>query len=369
VTGSPLVVLHVLEALSSGTSRHVVDLVRNAPEIEHHVAVPARRSTGLTDESATEAIRSAGSTVHVIDMRRQPLTLANSRALPALARLARRVDADVVHGHSAIGGVLVRSLPIKAKRVYTPHGFAQGRGAAAVERLLGRRTDALVAVSDSEADLAREAGFAPADRVVAISNGVEPGRTPRSGALREVLGLPEGALLVGSVGRLAPQKSPLDLLAAWRLVATARPDAHLVLVGDGPMSQQVEAAAAPLPRVHLLRHLDDAASAIADADLFLLLSAYEGCPYVALEAARGGVPLLLTDVVGNRDIVRHGTTGVLVPHARPDLAAAEVLRLLGDAELRTRLAAAMSARLEQVFNVHEMAAAHRRLYARLVAGG
>ena len=146
--------LHVLEAIEGGTARHLVDLVRTAAGIEHHVAIPWRRVGGLTDTAAAGRMAAAGAVVHVVEMRRSPLRPRNLAALAGLAGLVRRVRPDVVHGHSSMGGALGRVAGTAARlpRVYTPNGLAQGRAALGVERLLGPLTDRLVATSASEAD-------------------------------------------------------------------------------------------------------------------------------------------------------------------------------------------------------------------------
>lgn len=360
------VVLHVLEAVSSGTSRHVVDLVQHVQEVEHHVALPPRRSIGVSDDTAADRLRGAGAQVHVIDMRRMPAHPVNALGELRLGALARRVRPHVVHGHSAIGGALARALPVRAAHVYTPHGFPQGRASLVVERALGRRTDVLVAVSPSERAFALEHSLVPAARCVVIPNGVPLDIAPTPGRLRALAGVPTGVPLVGSVGRLDPQKAPHDLLAAWRTVAARHPDAWFVLVGDGTLRAEVETAARDLPRFVLLPHVDDVRTAVGDLDVFVLLSRYEGGPYVALEAALSGVPLVLSDVVGNCDVVDEGS-GVLVPFSAPDVAAREVLALLQNTGRAMTLSAGMRRRLVERFDVRVQAARHAELYHALAA--
>ncbi len=110
--------------------------------------------------------------------------------------------------------------------------------------------------------------------------------------------------------------------------------------------------------------LPGAAAVLASLSAFLLVSRCEGGPYAPLEAARAGVPLVLTDVVGCRDVVEDGRSGLLVPRDA-DAAAAAVLRLLDDRVLAARLTAAMGERLAERFDVRAQGAAHDALYARL----
>jgi glycosyltransferase involved in cell wall biosynthesis len=360
-----LTVLHVLEALSSGTSRHVVDLVTHAEGVVHHVAVPAERSVGGTDWIAFEHLRAAGAHVHVVDMHRSAFSPQNVRALGALTVLARRVRPDVVHGHSGVGGALTRALPVRAPLVYTPHGLAPYRAALLIERLLGVRTSRLVLVSESERTAARALRLVPESRMTVIVNGIDLA-PPAPVDLHALLGLPSSTPLVGTVGRLAPQKAPLDFVAVCRRLARRTADAHFVMVGDGVLAGDVDRAAAPLgARWHRIPALPSAAAALGSLTVFVLMSRYEGGPYAPLEAARAGVPLVLTDVVGNRDVCVEGGSGVLVSAGDLDAVASQVLRLLGDESARTGLVDAMAARLRDNFDVRSQGRAHRDLYVAL----
>src|SRR5581483_2306582 len=169
------VVLHVLEAVGGGTARHLLDIVRHTPEFEHHVAVPSRRVGGLNDEHAAERMREAGAQVHIVEMRRAPVTGRNARALLALLRLVHTHDVDIVHGHSSVGGALARLAAARTGRscVYTANGLATGRCALAIERRLARLTSRIVAVSASEAQLLHRRSIAPLERISVIPNGIE----------------------------------------------------------------------------------------------------------------------------------------------------------------------------------------------------
>jgi glycosyltransferase involved in cell wall biosynthesis len=363
-------VLHVLEALEGGTARHLVDIASHAVASDHVVVIPERRVGGLTDETARARLEAAGAQVHILDLRRTPWSPANLRALVQLRRLGRRLAPDVVHGHSSVGGLLAR-VAIDARHtpvVYTANGITSVRVGLLAERALRRRTTAFVATSESEADHAALLGLTRGTRTVVIPNGIDLEPPPSPLDLRAELGLPAGAPLVGSISRLVPQKAPADLVAAARVVIDAMPEAHVVLIGDGELRGEYEAAvdAAGLrERLHRIASLPDAGGALDQLDVFFLASVFEGGPYAPLEAMRAGVAVVLTDVVGNRDAVEHGTSGVLVPPGRPDLLGAAIVELLRDPDRRERLAAAGRARVAERFDVREAGAALDRLYAEL----
>jgi len=368
-------VLHVLEALEGGTARHLVDVVRHAGGVEHHVAIPSERVGGLTDRAAANRMAAAGAVVHVTEMRRSPLRPRNGVALAGLVRLVRRTAPAVVHGHSSVGGALGRvtgSLTGRP-RVYTPHGVAAGRAALAVERGLGRVTDRLVAISASEAAQLTALRLVPPGRLVTIANGIEvegwapPEATPD---LRALLGLAPGVPLVGTISRLVAQKAPERFTTVAGLVLAARPDAHAVLIGDGPLRAALDPSRLPpgtAGRFHHLPALADAGAVLGQLEVFVLTSRFEGCPYSALEAMRASTPPVLTDVVGSRDVLVDGVSGHLVAEHGPEAMAAVVLDLLADGARRRAVGAAARQHVRR-FDVREMGAALAALYAELAAG-
>jgi glycosyltransferase involved in cell wall biosynthesis len=347
--------------------RHLRD-VTTWVAAEHHVALPPPPY----NVEAVDAIRAAGAAIHHVDMRRTPPHPANLAALVRLRRLIGRLQPDVVHGHASVGGALARLAAAGSRGVpvaYSPHslGPAQAsRLAASAERVLGPLTTRLVAVSAGEAAEAARLGLVPPERIVVIPNGISlrPPPPPSPG-LREMLGVGADEPLVGMVARLAPQKDPVTFARACGLLAARRPAARFVLIGDGPLRRAVEAevaAAGVGDRLQLLDRVADAGPLVGELDVFVLATTFEGAPYAPLEAMRANVPVVLSDVVGNRDVVEPGTSGLLVPAGDPAALASAVVRLLDDQSLRQALAAAAAERLRQRFDVARMGATLTDLY-------
>jgi glycosyltransferase involved in cell wall biosynthesis len=353
-------VLHVVEAIEGGLARHVAQVVQHVPA-EHHVALPSQRVGGFTDSTAVATMVAAGAQLHVTSMRRSPANVRNAAAIARVRGLIRTLRPDVVHGHSSIGGAAARLAAVGAgiPRVYTPNGLLTSPGALAIERRLGRLTEAFVAVSETEAELAERRGLAPPDRVFVIPNGIElddPG--PPVIDLRARLGIDVSTPLVGTVSRLAHQKAPEVFVRACGRVAAAFPDTRFVLVGEGPLVRLVaaEIAEAGLDgRMLHLRGVHGAPTLMRQFDVFVLASRYEGGPYAPLEAMRTRTPVVVTDVIGSRDTVEDGRSGLVVPPDDPDALAAAVAQLLADPDLRRRLAEGGRARLAHRFDVRRMA--------------
>lgn len=367
---APPTVLHVLEALCGGTARHLVDLVEWTTGVRHVVAVPGERPGYFTDPDVMRRLLAAGAEIHRIDMKRMPVHPRNAVALLRLAALARRVRADVVHGHSGVGGALARAVPGRVARVYTPNGLHPSSAAMAIERLLGPRTDRFIAVSHSEGDVMVAAKLAGPDRIAVIPNGVDVDLQPDRVDLHAMLGLPDTTPLIGTVARLDYQKAPEHHMDVFEQVAAVAPEAHFVVIGDGPQAAEVDrrgAGGALAGRFHRIPGLPGAAGALSSLRVFVLLSRYEGGPYAPLEAARAGVPLVLSDSVGNRDVVEPGESGELVAFGDTGAATAAVLRLLDDDAHHARLTDRMTGRLRQVFSSHDNGTAHAELYSTLAA--
>jgi glycosyltransferase involved in cell wall biosynthesis len=363
-------VLHVVEAIEGGLARHVAQIVRHVPA-EHHVALPRQRVGGFTDGEAVATMAAAGGNLHVTPMRRSPANVRNASAVARVRHLIRTVHPDAVHGHSAVGGALARlsAIGTEARRVYTPNGLLRSRRAIAIERGLGRITDAFVAVSETEGEVAARLGVAAPERISVIPNGIElddPG--PPVVDLRARLCIDHATPLVGTIARLAPQKAPEVFIRACAQIGAAMPDARFVLIGEGPLARLVEAeiAASGLDgRLLRLGGVHGAATVLPQLDVFVLASRYEGGPYAPLEAMRAGTPVVLTEVTGSRDTIEHGRSGLFAPCDDPPALAAQVIRLLGDPALRRRLAEGGRNRLVQSFDVLVMADRLAELYQTL----
>jgi glycosyltransferase involved in cell wall biosynthesis len=360
-------VLHVVEAIEAGVARHLTDVVSHV-DADHHVLVAPRRVGGYTDARAFERMEQAGASIHLAEMRRTAPHPRNALAAIRARGLISRTRPDVVHGHASIGGAVGRlaALGTPARAMYTPHGLLPNRAALAAERQLGRFTDVFVAVSRSEADQAARLGVARPGRIATVPNGIELDWQPEPDLdLRSRLGVEAGVPLVGTVGRLAPQKAPELFVDACVRVAE-RSRACFVLIGDGPLRGVVEARIAGSgirERFLLLPGVPDAASLMPQLDVFALASRYEAGPYSPLEAMRARVPVVLTDVIGNRDTVAAGESGLLAAPDDPAALAAAILSLLDDPEQGRRLAAGASASLAERFDVRAMAASLGELYA------
>jgi glycosyltransferase involved in cell wall biosynthesis len=242
----------------------------------------------------------------------------------------------------------------------------------ALDRRLASRTDRIVVNSTGVSDFYIGHGL-PREKFVLIPNGIDPSeassnRLPLSrDALLAELELPADARLVIAVGRLWPQKRVDDLIAALGILKMFRHDIHLLIVGDGPLRQRLERFRDDLElHVHFLGHRADVPQLLPLCDLMCLASGYEGLPNVVMEAMLAGLPVLASDIPGNRDLIVSEQTGQLVPVGDRPAWARWINKLLDERNLASHLAGAAGERVRTEFTVERMVARHATLYRELL---
>ena len=204
------------------------------------------------------------------------------------------------------------------------------------------------------------------EAIVELPNGVET-RLPQRGDFT----LHRPACLL-QVGRLHPQKGVDTLLRAFALLLQRwqGPDLVLRLVGDGPARADLRALAQQLgiaSQVDFCGGHDDVNPWLRQADVFALASRAEGLSNALLEALAAGLPAVVSDVPGNRDVVEHGRTGLVCPVDDAAALAEALERVLGDERLRTALGTAGRRAAAERYGIDEVAARYVALYDDLLA--
>lgn len=362
-------ILQIIPSLDrSGAEKQMLLLATRLPRSEFEVHVCALTRGG----PLAEELRAAGIPVTVIGKRWRADPLAYAR----LERLVRRLRPDLVQTWLFAGNAYGRLAALRAR---VPVIVASERCVDpwkselqhALDRLLARRTTAVVVNSDGVRDFYEQHGIAPTLLRV-IANGVDLPPQPlgtREQLLAE-LGLPADARLLAGVGRLWPQKRVKDLIWATDLLQVIRSDAHLLVIGDGPQRARLEQYAQQCrvdQRVHFLGQRDDVPRLLAHCDLLWLASAYEGLPNVVLEAMAAGIPVVATDIPGTRELVLPRITGYLVPVGdRAELARC-ANKLLDDPQLRQQMGRAGRERVAAHYSVEQMVSRFAELYRDLLS--
>jgi glycosyltransferase involved in cell wall biosynthesis len=279
-----------------------------------------------------------------LEMRRG---VPDPRGMLRLVSLVRSWRPDVVHSHMVHANLMARVLRLFVRvpaLVSTIHNIYEGgRLLMAGYQFSNGLVDHMTIVSEAAAERFVRERIVPRELLSVIPNGVDtdlfrnvPAEARHS--LRHSWGLEQEFIWL-AVGRFEIAKDYPTMLRAFAAVHEQEPRSGLLLVGRGSLQKEAEALAAELGLASAVRFLgvrQDVPEVMSAADGYVMSSAWEGMPMVLLEAAAAGLPIVATDVGGNREVVRDNESGYLVPPRDPD-ALADAMRglmRLADAERR-----------------------------------
>ncbi len=364
--------MHILYLITraemGGSQTHVVDLLQGFRD--------QFRLTLATGEEGflTEAARKLGVQVFVLPSLVQPLRpVQDAQALREVVRLIKRLKPDLIHCHTSKAGIIGRVAARFARvpAVFTAHTWSFADGTSTLWKLVGtpsekitaRWTQRIIAVSESNRNLAIQRKVAPANKIVTVHNGIadtnhrafpERGEVPR----------------ITMVARFAPQKNQAQLLQA---LAEIDLPFQLTFVGDGPTRASAEALTKDLELTNRVEYLGvrlDTDVILSQSSIFALATNWEGFPITILEAMRAGLPVIATDVDGVREAVIDGQTGFLVPRGDTKALEERLALLLADPTLRKNMGTAgrrsyeseftQAVMLKKIAGVYQEAAPNRQ---------
>jgi glycosyltransferase involved in cell wall biosynthesis len=368
-------ITHVVENLErGGLERVVIDLAREQARRGDAVQVLCLFGRG----ALAGELEAAGVPVHACGKR-------GGLDLGALRRLRAGLRAHhtgVLHTHNAAAHyhAVLAALGLGIRTtVNTRHGMGVQQAGSRREWLFRRtlaRTDRVATVCEAARREVAAAGLIPAAKLVAVPNGIRldafaPGGAAEREALAVELGLPPATPVVGAVGRMNWAKDPQGMLEAFRILLAGHPQAVLAWAGDGAERPAFEAAAQAAgiaDRVRALGDRGDVPRLLRGFTVYAMSSRTEGYSIALLEACASGLPIVATDVGGNREIVREGVNGLLVPAGDPPALAAALARLLDDPARAAAMASAGLAFVRAEGSLEAMAARYRLVYAGNDAG-
>ncbi len=310
----------------------------------------------------------------------------DSRSYFAIKRILREFKPDVVHTHSAKGGVLGRmaahALRIPAI-VHTVHGAPfhpyQGRAARGLfrwcEAYAARRCHAMVSVADAMTDLLVDARVAPREKFTTVYSGmdVEPflAANDHRQSVRDEFGFADRHVVIGKIARLFHLKGHEYLIQAAERAVRQCPDVRFLLVGDGLLREELQrqiaeaglseyfhfAGLVPPSRIPAL---------LGAMDVLVHVSLREGLARALPQALIAGKPVVSYDVDGAREVAITGETGFLIPPKRVDPLAEALIELASDAQLRERMGREGRGRFTEQFRHETMTKQLRELYQRLL---
>jgi glycosyltransferase involved in cell wall biosynthesis len=357
-------ILHIIPTFDrAGAEKQLLVLAAGLPRDEFDVHVCALTRGGpLLPE-----FRAAGIPTTVIGKRLK----ADPVTFTRLVQHIRHVQPDIVHTWIFAAGSYGR---VAARLAGVKHMVAgeycvdrwKSTWQWIVDRRLAQGTDRFVANSPAIRDYCADHGI-PADHFEVIPNGVAsapPSNATRCELLHE-LDCPQDARLIGVVGRLWPQKRVKDLIWAADLLRVLHNNLRLLIIGDGPerfVLERFARLASDLDHIRFLGHRDDVWRIMPHLDVFWNGSGYEGQPNAVMEAMAAGIPIVASDIPGNRELVVHNETGFLVPIAGRAARARATDQIFTDPALAATLGAAARHRMAERFSIEQNIQRHAEMY-------
>lgn len=380
-------VLHVITRLEAGAGGNTLVSALGMDRQRYDVWIAAGGRGPLWERADREGIR----TVRIPEFRREVSLARDAAALVRLVRLIRAERFAIVHVHEAKAGFLGRlaaamcGTPVvlvtlhgrdpwwrtaagtkTQLRELMPHGLWLY---SALERMTRPFTDAFVAVAPTVARDAVQARIAAPGRTDVAASAVDLDAIPydRDPSVRAELGIPPDDPVVGMVGRLDPQKAPLDFIRMAARVADLHPGTRFVVVGDGELEPEMRLLSQRLGvEVLFTGFRQDAARLGSAFDVFVVSSLYEGVGRSVTEALASGRPVVATAVDGVVDVVTHGATGLLAAPGDPEGLAARVVWLLDHPEEASRMGEQARDLVRALFAPERMCAVLDEIYSSLL---
>ena len=363
--------VHVFPAFAGGGPevRTAGIINRTVADFRHTIVSLNRDVSGQTMLDSTEQVR---------------ILAVEKRSVVALSRLLRGLSPDLVltYGWGGSDGIAAARLGGISRIIHTEDGFLddevtrQKLRRRIARRVLFKAVRCLVVPSRTLWNIACQTWKVAERRLRYIPNGIDtnrfqPADALRRNQLRESLGLPSNALIIGTVGGLRPEKNQLRLVKAFVQFAELLPDAHLVIVGDGPLRE-------PMQHILQQRGLSERATFFGSVsnperfyqamDVFALPSDTEQMSLALLEAMASGLPVAGTDVGDTKVVVDELNRHCIVPPNGDATFANAVKTLLMDEDLRATLSNANRNRCLAQYSVDQMMDSYLALYREHLAG-
>lgn len=369
-------ILHLINNFDiGGTERQAVELLKRVDRSRFDIRLAVLRSGG----GFYEEIRGLFKEILEFPFH----TFYGSGARRQIARLRNILideDIDILHAHdfyAGVTGVLATRFTSTKIIVCQRHLKLSDRRIHHWGRyVMNRLADRVLVNAESIRDHVIASGSAVADRVVVVRNGIDVKigtaddgrRAVLHASLCQELGLGSEARFIGAVGNLRPVKGHRYLLRAMVEVLQAHPNVHLLLIGEGPLREEITEEARTLKvdsNVHLLGHRTDAADLMPAFEMVVLASLHEGMPNTVMEAMATRVAVVATAVGGISELIADGITGHLVPPADAEKLAEKLISVLSDDSHREALAMKGHRFICERFGMGKMVAAVEQLYDEL----
>lgn len=293
-----------------------------------------------------------------IQFERSPIKRNNIKAYKQLKEIIKKEDYDIIHCNTPMGGVLTRLVKrnnknIKAKIIYTAHGFHFYKGAPIlnwivyypIEKYLSKYTDCLVTINKEDYNLAKEKFYS---KEIIFTHGVGVNKEKfnlnmskeETEKYRKELGIKKDDFVIIYVGELNKNKNHFMLLLAIKDLVSKHNNIKLILPGNGPLSEKYENWIKKNNlenNIKLLGYRRDIPQLMKISNIAVSTSRREGLPVNVIESMISGLPDIVTNCRGNRELIKNGENGYIVELDNINDLKKNILELYENSELRLKM--------------------------------
>lgn len=309
-----------------------------------------------------------------------PFRKLSLSAVLTLCSHIKKNNISIIHTHGKGAGVYGRLLTLitGVPHLHTPHGIHTANYGKLMrviyysyEKLTGFLNKTIIFVSPSEQETASKIGLWKNIPRVIVPNGVSIINTPpdieKKNKLRDSLDTQHDALVIVALSRFDIAKNMMEAAnVAHQLKANSKIIFWFLGDGDDRQSVQDWCTEHGIKNVRFPGFVNDPIKYLSSADIYLSTSRWEGLPLAVLEAMSLGIPVIASNVVGNKDAVSHDISGFLYPLGQPKIAAAYISELTSDNEKKMRLSHAATNRQKLLFSTETMIASTISIYKSLI---
>lgn len=354
-------ILHILHAVG-GVEVHLRLILRNLnSDLFEHIIVHGKKdTTKLFVDQQNTAVKE-----YQIAIDREINPVKDSRSFIKLHKIIDKEQPNLIHGHSAKGGFLAKFMGKKHQIpvLYTPHAYSFLSAQSKLKRNLFLKLESrlikannkILACSESEKNRAiQEVGYPP-EKVLVYNNSIEDIRDLPKLSIPKTW--PENYIC--SVGRPSYQKNIELMVEVIKTVKPSLPNIHLVLMGVGFHSPNLEKVKEQIKRYGLQDHItllewtkrEDILNIIQAAQLYISTARYEGLPYSIIEAMALKKACIVSNADGNRDLVENGVNGYVINTNEPSDFAEKTIHLMEDQAARNKFGQASYQLFQEKYNI------------------
>ncbi len=347
-------IMHVAEAFGGGIVTFLANLANQ--QVENYNVIIVHGIRPETHKNYKDFFDPRVKFIHVKNFQQQIQLATEIKALNELRGLIKEYNPDVIHMHSSQAGVLgkIAAIGHNCRKAYSPHGFSFLREDVTswkrsvfmfIERCFALFDCTMVASSASEFRIASKM----TSKSILIMNGISNDSLKPFENIRPNNDTP----VVGMVGRALYQKNP----SMFNEIAEKMPNVHFEWIGDGVLRDQLKAK-----NIHIVGWgpRDEALEYVANSDIYIMTSLWEGMPLSLLEAMYLHKPCVVTNVVGNRDVIKNDKNGYICNTV--DDFIEKIQYLIDNPDIRTQLGEQGHQDVETIYNSRVMAAHYTEAY-------